>query len=278
VTWILAMVALLLLSNIDRNTVVFLSLITAAFATVIEADSWRGFDNYFVPVGVLFLITNHANSSMLKLMGLALSFVVILSLLRTFGCKFLGLSEHTARAYTGAIFMITAVTEVQNLILPLTVLLVQTWTRSARPSDAKHPDLDVLAMLATISFVSLIGGQVMGRSAISFHQIACASLALQFLVLAVGDRDLWVKITVLLGGIATAFLVLHFVWGFNGAPSSWHRNLTYFAPIMLLLTAALPAFRPQLFDTARFLKTGLLAAIPMVLAYLIEFQLIGAST
>ena len=55
VTWILAMVALLLLSDVPCANVVLLSLITASFATVVEADSWRGFDNYFVPVGVLFL-------------------------------------------------------------------------------------------------------------------------------------------------------------------------------------------------------------------------------
>lgn len=277
ITWILAMVALLLLSDIDREKVVILSLMTAAFATVIEADSWRGFDNYFVPVGVLFIVTNHANSSQLELVLLALSFVAILILMNTFGTKYLGLSKHTARAYTASIFMITAVTEVQNLILPLTVLLVQTWTRSVRPSNTNHPDLDVLAMLATVSFISLIGGQVMGLSAISFYQIVCANLAIQFLILALADRSKAIKISALLAAISVAMGILIFVWSLNGAVSSWHRDLIYFAPIVMLLTAALPLLRPAFFDQDRYLKTGLLAAIPMTIAYLIEFQIAGAA-
>src|SRR6185369_12578223 len=49
VTFILSSVILLLMTDIGRLNVVLLSAVVAAMSALIEADSWRGFDNLFVP-------------------------------------------------------------------------------------------------------------------------------------------------------------------------------------------------------------------------------------
>ena len=59
VTWIVAMVLLLLMTDIGRVNVVLLSLAVAAFGALVEADSWRGFDNLFVPVGIHLFLARH---------------------------------------------------------------------------------------------------------------------------------------------------------------------------------------------------------------------------
>ena len=68
VTWIVAMVLLLLMTDIGRVNVVLLSLAVAAFGALVEADSWRGFDNLFVPVGIHLFLARHLETEPLALL------------------------------------------------------------------------------------------------------------------------------------------------------------------------------------------------------------------
>ncbi len=77
VTWILGMV-LLLMTDIGRVNVVLLSLVIAAFGALVEADSWRGFDNLFVPVGIHLFLASHLETQPLQLLLLTTTFVVVL--------------------------------------------------------------------------------------------------------------------------------------------------------------------------------------------------------
>lgn len=54
--WILAMIALLLLTDIPRTQVIYSAVIIAGLGTLLEGISWKGLDNLLIPFG-LFLLT-----------------------------------------------------------------------------------------------------------------------------------------------------------------------------------------------------------------------------
>ena len=76
VTWIVAMVVLLLLSDVGRGNVILLSVIIAAFGAMVEADSWHGLDNLFVPVGIYLFLAGHIATPPQDLLVLAATFAL----------------------------------------------------------------------------------------------------------------------------------------------------------------------------------------------------------
>lgn len=271
VTWILAMVALLLLSDVPRVNVVLLSLITAAFATVVEADSWRGFDNYFVPVGVLLLISVHMDSQPWLLVVLALGFLAVFSLINAYGGVLLGLSSHASRAYTAGLFMIGAVTTLPNMIMPALALVAQTFARKNNPSSARHPDLDMLAMLATLSFLALIGGLALGRSAISFYAVLCAAIIVQCVMLALGRRSLALRLVSGAALAAALMICVAALVALNPQAARWHGPMMPVIAASLAVPTALSALRPFFYQNARYAKIGIIAALIPLAAYITLF-------
>ena len=56
--WLLSLIVFLLLTDIGRGEAVLLAFITAVFGALLEAASWRGLDNLFIPLGLYFLLAN----------------------------------------------------------------------------------------------------------------------------------------------------------------------------------------------------------------------------
>ena len=56
--WLLSLIVILLMTDIGRSEAVLLAFIVAAFGALLEAASWRGLDNLFIPLGLYFLISN----------------------------------------------------------------------------------------------------------------------------------------------------------------------------------------------------------------------------
>ena len=56
--WLLSLIVILLLTDIGRGEAVLLAFITAVFGALLEAASWRGLDNLFIPLGLYFLLAN----------------------------------------------------------------------------------------------------------------------------------------------------------------------------------------------------------------------------
>lgn len=268
ITCILAMVALLLLSDVSRANVVLLSLLIAAFATVVEADSWRGFDNYFVPVGILFLLVVHMDSPPWMLALLAIGFLAVLNLLRVYGGALLDLSDHTARAYTAGLFLIGAVTTLPNMILPASTLAAQAFARRHNPSTSRHPDLDMLALLAVVSFGILIGGTAMGRSAITFYGMVCAGLLIQLVMLALVRMPLWIRLAVAMAATIGLTALTMAIIGFNPEHTRWHGPIAPLMALGLAFAAAISTFSPNFYRAQRHAKVGLIGALGPVLVYL----------
>lgn len=268
ITWILAMVGLLLLSDVPRVNVVLLSLMAAAFATVVEADSWRGFDNYFVPVGVLFLLAVHMDSSPLVLSLLALGFFAVLCLMNVYGRALLGLSGHSARAYTAGLFMIGTVVTPPNIVLPAAMLCTQPFARDRYPGSAQYPDLDVLGILATISFVALVGGLAFDRTAISFYGTVCAGMIVQFVMLALAPRARGFRIVVAVLLIAALTAIVSAVIALNPADTRWHGPLVPIVVASLIVPAVISIIWPAIYYENRAAKVGIVAALVPFVVYM----------
>ncbi|WP_159587358.1 diacylglycerol/polyprenol kinase family protein [Chelativorans xinjiangense] len=260
VTWIVAMVLLLLMTDIARPNVVLLSLVIAAFGTLVEADSWHGFDNLFLPVGLHLFLSSHLETPPLPLLGLTLFFLATLLVVLILAPR-LSLSNHAARAYTIAVFMICAVTEVHNALLPVLAILAHLAARHVRPCKSRYPDLDVLALVVVVAVFWLFVGRYADRNAISMYNLSFAGAALVFVVLAAGRR-----LALAGAGAVVLFAVSVAVAGRNLEAAAWHGPLWPWIAASFAVCLTIPLLWPQLLDRYRGPRT-LALALPVPVTF-----------
>jgi hypothetical protein len=174
------------MTDASRVSVILLSVAVAAFGAEIEADSWRGFDNLFVPVGLHLFLENNLSATPLAVAGSALLYVAILSGLLA-AAPALGLSRHAARGYGVIAFLILSVTAPHNAILPLVAFIGFLVLRRRSPCRSSYPDLDFLAAMAGVSVFWLFIGEWSGHTAINMFNLTFAGVAVLFATLAAGD-------------------------------------------------------------------------------------------
>ena len=136
-----------------------------------EAQSWRGYDNFFLPLGLLVFLSIHSQSSLPQLAGLVALFLAALFGFGVLGRR-LGLTPHASRVYVVAMFLILAVVEVQNALLPALVLLGHAFAARRNPDEDAYGELDVVAALALISFGWLALGNATGWNAVAFYGLS----------------------------------------------------------------------------------------------------------
>lgn len=259
VTWILGLVLLLLMTDIGRPNVVILSLVIAAFGAQIEADSWRGLDNLFVPIGIHLMLESHLGASVPSLLFMCWLFLAMVAAMLAFSQQ-LGLTTHAVRAMVALMFCILAVTAPHNAVLPFAAILAQAWARKRRPATGAYPDLDVIAAVAGVALFWLVAGELAGRTAINVYNLTFAAATLAFLALGLAER----RGAVAIGGVGILATFALIVMA-NPAPAHWHGQILPWAALALA-TSALLAWRwPELFDRYRSPRT-LLAALPIPLA------------
>ena len=78
VTLIVSMICLLLLTDVPRPNVIALGLAVAALGTLIEAESWRGLDNFFLPVGLMIYLYANLQTGIGGLAGELLLLAMVL--------------------------------------------------------------------------------------------------------------------------------------------------------------------------------------------------------
>jgi phytol kinase len=259
VTWIVAMVLLLLLTDIARVNVVLLSLAVAAFGALVEADSWRGFDNLFVPVGIHLFMVRHLDTEPLLLLALTGGFLAMLGIVLLLAPA-LRLTSHAARGYTVLIFLIFAVTAPHNAILPVAAVLAHLVARRVRPCHSPYPDLDFLSLVAGVALFWLFVGELSGHNALNAYNLTFAGLAVAFLTLAA--RPIALVAVLPLGALMFA------IAQWNVTATQWHGALWPFVAASFALCFAVPALWPQRLDRYRAPRT-LALALPFPLALFI---------
>lgn len=272
VTVILSMVCLLLLTEVPRENVIFLSLMAAVFATLVEADSWRGFDNLFLPmVLVLFLALSLDDSTG----GVIARALLLLFMIGGFGvlARAMGMDRHAARVHVIAIFLILSVTTAHNALLPVLMLAASGLARVLHPSRDEWPDLDVVGGLAIVSFGSLGVGFGFGQNALNFYGLATGSMATGLLALSVARTRIGWRLAVAGASGALFYGLWLAVMTENGAFAGWHSDLAVPGAGLFILVTAICVWRPAIFAHHRMLKLVMLGgggALALYLGYLVK--------
>lgn len=260
VTLILSMVLLLLMTEIGRERVVLLSFLVAAFGTLVEADSWRGLDNLFVPVGLHLVLAANWETPPLQLSLLAAGFVAALAATMALAPA-LRLTRHAARSYAVLVFLVCATTDAHNAVLPVLAVSAHLAARRLRPCRSPYPDLDLVAAAAGVALLWLFLGEYLGRNALNAYNLTFAGAALVFVGLAAGPRRRFALPAALAAAVGLVLLVAE--W--NAPRVQWGGALWPWVLASLGFCAAAAALRPDLFDGHRASR-AVAAALPVPLA------------
>jgi phytol kinase len=186
VTWMVAMAILVTATEVPRVNTVLLATVVAAFAAQIEAESWKGLDNLFVPVGIHALLTFNNNEAPLLLAVLTCAFVALIVLAQTCSQLF-EMTPHAGRSNAVCLFLAAGMTSPQHAILPVAAFMAHLASRR----DAANPDLDDLDFVAVVSLIGvfwLTVGGLTGRIASEFYTISFAGVFAGLAVLTLPTR------------------------------------------------------------------------------------------
>ncbi len=262
VTLLVAIICFLFLSKLPPPNIMMLCLMVAAFGTLVESQSWRGFDNLFLPLGLLIFLKVHYYSALADLVMLAILFFAALVSFGVVGTK-LGLTKHTTRVYVVAVFLLLAAANLQNTVLPIMVLAAHGWARTGSPCDSKYPDLDVVAALGLLGFGWLAAGNATGWDAISFFGLSAMGLAMGLTSVALRAIPIAIPLAA-----AVLYLTRNWSVSLNSEHSNWAEPLTALSLVSLAITAIVPLLLPQLLQRDRILRLTILALF-LPLAYYI---------
>lgn len=258
----LAMISLLVLSDVPRINVICLAAIVAAFGTLVEADSWRGFDNFFLPAGLIVFLDRHLASDPEELFGILALFLVAIGV----GLKLagrLGLSAHTMRVYIVAAFLLMTATALGNTVLPLLIFVAQAISHRMNACRAAYPELDMIAAVALVSFGWLGLGQAGGTGNIALYGMTALGMCLAFVSLGVAGRGVWTGASVRL----LAAMVLGAAYlGLARPGAAFNAMQVGLAELALamLLSVVVTAVWPQRFGDHRAAKiAGLALIVPL---------------
>lgn len=262
VTWLVSMVTLLLFSEAPRLNVVILSLLIAAFCALVEADSWRGLDNLFVPVGAHLLLYHLMGSEPAALLAEGGIFVVFLLAMLWMG-ELLGITERAARGYAVLLFLVIASVALHNAVIPIIAILAQLLARRTRSCESPRPDLDLLAVSAIVAVGWMFLGAIGGRSVIALFGLTFAAAALAFLALGLQG---WARLLLVPLAAGMAMVTL-WVVDANLPYSSFYRPGLPTILLAFLLPVGWTLWAPDWFNTQRSIKIFAPALIvPMALA------------
>ncbi|HEX8569320.1 MAG TPA: hypothetical protein VF699_05285 [Caulobacteraceae bacterium] len=150
--WLLSLIALLLFSDVPRGEAVVLAFIAASFGALLEAASWRGLDNLFIPLGLYFLLANLMPQGLGVLLAASAAFLAVLLLLLVLTRKHPE-TRHVAAAGATLFFCIAMFSGPVSLLAPLAAVIA--WLLVAR-ERATIDSADALSLILAILGLALV--------------------------------------------------------------------------------------------------------------------------
>jgi phytol kinase len=150
--WLLSLIAFLLLSDVGRGEAIVLALITALFGALLEAASWRGLDNLFIPLGLYFILSNLMMVDMGQLLATTGVFAVALAGVFTLGPR-LHVSRHWLATAATLLFCIAIFSGVAAIATPAVALVA--YAVCARVTRSQRPAQDPLNLVLTCLGIAL---------------------------------------------------------------------------------------------------------------------------
>ena len=152
--WLLSLIAFLLLTDIGRGEAVLLAFITAVFGALLEAASWRGLDNLFIPLGLYFLLSNLIYAGPGGLAALAGVFMLLLIALLYVARKRSRQDRHFLAVGSTLFFCIAIFAEPPSVVMP--AIAVATYFAAMQIRKPERPPYDALNLLIVIMAVALL--------------------------------------------------------------------------------------------------------------------------
>lgn len=221
---------LLHFSSVPRENILLLGAAVAAMGAAIEAESWRGWDNLFVPVGIYVFLARYLNAPIIDVMLavvmlLCALFVVFQVLPKA------GVDRHAALAAILVLFVIWVEAGRLNVSAPFAAILSHFILARTRPETGDYPRHSALAGVVVIALAWLGINKLTGYNTAFLFNLSFAVFGAFAAALAFGSN---------LGQLVPALIVLWLaaslrVWfgaGFDGI------KLTYLAISLCVTTLA----------------------------------------
>ncbi len=207
--WLLSLIVILLMTNIGRGEAVLLAFITAAFGALLEAASWRGLDNLFIPLGLYFLLSNLLYLGVVGLAVIAGLFLMALLLLLYVTRHRAGEERHFLAVGSTLFFCIAIFAEPPSVITP--AVAVVTYFIADAVRRGQRPQFDALNLLLVVLAVALFYFVVSNVA----HKDTIFGFNLSFAALAAGisarfAQKLWRLVAVIV--VAWAAMSIRTYW------------------------------------------------------------------
>lgn len=266
VTWIVAMTILVTATEVPRINTVLLATVVAAFAAQVEAESWKGLDNLFVPVGIHALLAFNGNADP-TLLGILTALFVALVVLAQVCSQWFGMTPHAGRSNVVCLFLVAGMTSPRHAILPVAAFMAHIASRR----DAADPNLDDLDFVAVVSLIGvfwLTVGGLAAHPATEFYIISFAGVFAGLTVLALPTRQFQLRLAAAAGVSLVAWAAHYYIMSFDGTDIRWagRSSVEVVAALTILACAFGAAWRPITPFRRGPLFTAFVLAIP-ALAY-----------
>lgn len=154
--WIISMCLLLMYSDASRLSVIVLGGLIAVYGTLVEGASWRGWDNFFLPIAIHTVLVHALGVPSPVLLETAAISLTCWGAVLLVG-PHLGLDRHAATFLTAVIATIAMVSSPWNIVLPIAALLCHVASREAsREAFTPHLRFGLVMMMLALAWY-LIG-------------------------------------------------------------------------------------------------------------------------
>jgi len=176
--WLLSLICFLLFTEIGRGEAVLLAFITAVFGALLEAASWRGLDNLFIPLGLYFLLANLISAGASGLATLAGMFLIILVALLYVTRHRAGEDRHFLAVGSTLFFCIAIFAEPPSIIMPGTAVATYFAAISIRkPERPTHDALNLLLVILAVALFYFVVSNAARMDTIHGFNLSFAGLA-----------------------------------------------------------------------------------------------------
>ncbi|MGO9740534.1 MAG: diacylglycerol/polyprenol kinase family protein [Roseiarcus sp.] len=272
VTWITVVTILIIATDAPRQNVVWLATLVAAFSSLVEADSWRGLDNLFVPVGIHVLLSTWGASSPTAL-AVETVFWGGLVVSANHVAPYFKLTPHALRVAFVSFFLTAALVGPLYAVLPVFAYGTQLLARRSLSQTPGDHDLDFVSLVVLVGVVWLILGAEFVRSGIEFYTVTFGSIAVGYLLLSSPDDKTLLRLSLAIGGVLAVGAIQFAISRGAGATASWtpRSHMIALGLSAPFVTGVMVFFLPGWFrKPTPALRLGAASLILPVLAYLYE--------
>lgn len=257
--WLLSLVSLLLLGDIDGREAVLISLVLAMFGTLVEAISWDGLDNLFVPITLFLLVEMALEGSPVGVPVAGGALAALLAGAAVY-CRVSGRRLHPGLVAVTGVFFFWVAGGWANVAAPTAVLAAHLWI-GAREGDGDRGLEAAFSLICTSLCWLTIAAFLDYNTRYVFNLSMAVHMSLMLLLSSRRDSAAFLSLV-----LAVSWLVgiLHFpampdlTAGDLALRAAW--TLAILAPWVVVAARFRQAFR-----SGRWLKQGLAAVCLSIL-------------